>query len=127
MLYMVMDSRGKDTLIKVGYTHNLKRRMASYQTHNPLVKLVATLDYDTDLLTEEFEEQACHLELAEMGYRRISGTEWFVIPKGEKKKWRKDGFENLPLYQRRMNDPSTGTISHSIYRKNNTCGEINRQ
>lgn len=97
MLYMMMDARGKDTLIKVGQTKDLNKRMSKYRTHNPLAKLVSTLEIpgEYDKFIEKEWEADCHSSFEEWGYIRLGNTEWFYIPKGKKKEYREKGFNVL--------------------------------
>lgn len=93
MLYLMMDARGKNTLIKVGRCKNLNQRLNNYRTHNPLAKLIATLE--TKEIEDSFLEKICHSMFKSMNYKQVGNTEWYYIPKGEKRKWRKQGFENF--------------------------------
>lgn len=83
MLYLMKDCRGTKTLVKVGITKNLQKRMDSYHTHNPLAKCiqVASVTQNEDKLAEA----AIHNYYESLGYTQIKNTEWYEIPKGLKK------------------------------------------
>ena len=96
MLYMVMDVRDNKTLIKVGQTKKIETRLNAYRTHNPLAKIVSTLD-NMDPTYEKYCERLCKKEFLDLGYKQIGGTERFILPKGETKAWRKSGFKLFTL------------------------------
>lgn len=122
MLYMMMDARGNDTLIKVGRTKNLNKRLNSYRTHNPLAKLVATFDSPSwDTLTENILEKDCHDFFEyKCDYKRVAETEWFYVPKGNHKQmWRKQGFE--PIFEK-MIEHASDDILHVVAKVDNKSG-----
>ena len=57
------------SLLKIGYTSDLSKRMSQYKTHNPLVKLLDIRDGD-----EELEEE---LQTYFWDYLYPGQTEWF--------------------------------------------------
>lgn len=120
MLYLIMDARGKDTLIKVGKCKNLNDRLNSYRTHNPLAKLVATLE--TKEIEDNILENICHSMFKTMGYKQVGKTEWYYAPKGEKRKWRKIGFENFdePVVNYLLKE--SNDCIHVVYNKDNKTG-----
>lgn len=67
MLYLIQSG----SFYKIGYTTNLRRRMAQYKTHNPNILLLG-LKEGTLL-----DEQQYHQRFSEFKYQ----TEWFRLPK----------------------------------------------
>lgn len=119
----MMDSRGKDTLIKVGRTTNLNNRLLKYRTHNPLAKLVAT--YNNPKWDEKGMERYAHTYFQEKEYQRVGETEWYYITKGEKKQWRKQGFTLMPLFEQNLTKFPEDAI-HTVATIDNKTGRKRR-
>lgn len=83
MLYLIKDCRGAKTLVKVGVTKNLQKRMDMYQTHNPLAKCIEIASVADDC--DKIAEGAIHAYYEWLGYTKIKNTEWYCVPKGLKK------------------------------------------
>lgn len=83
MLYLIKDSRGNKTLIKVGRAKDIEQRMRQYKTCNPLAKLLQVATLEKGFADDENGmEKLCHFYFREKGYKNVKGTEWYQIPKG---------------------------------------------
>ena len=65
--------------IKVGKTTDLKKRMKSYATHNPMLWRADYLKVSSEHL--DFSEQICHHILNKYGTRDNNSNEWFEVPR----------------------------------------------
>ena len=65
--------------IKVGKTTDLKKRMKSYATHNPMLWRADYLKVSSEHL--DFSEQICHHILNKYGTRDKNSNEWFEVPR----------------------------------------------
>ena len=76
MLYLMMDKGEKDYLVKVGFSNGeVRTRRRAYRSHNPKAIMRSSCAGSTSM------EQQCHSDLRRWGGTRISGTEWFTVPK----------------------------------------------
>ena len=98
MLYLIKDSRGSKTLVKIGVAKNLEQRMRSYYTHNPCAKLLQTAV--PTVCTDKETEKLCQMYFTSHGYKRIKTTEWYEVPKKQKDYFFEDiekAYENNPV------------------------------
>lgn len=65
--------------IKVGKTTDLKKRMKSYATHNPMLWRADYIEVPSTQL--DFSEQICHHILNKYGTRDKNSNEWFEVPR----------------------------------------------
>lgn len=78
MLYLMMDKRENEYLVKVGYskgTGGIPQRRAQYYSHNPRAIMRSSCAGSRAI------ERDCHTILAENGCERIPRTEWFSVSK----------------------------------------------
>lgn len=83
MLYLIKDSRGAKTLVKVGITKDLQKRMNTYKTHNPLAKCIEIANIADGF--DSIAEGAIHSYYKRLGYTQVKNTEWYEVPKGLKR------------------------------------------
>ena len=77
MLYLLMDEKKTCTLIKVGRGDDAEKRVKQYKTYNPLVEKISYVKLHNK---DELAEKEIHFEMILLGFKRVSNTEWFVIP-----------------------------------------------
>ena len=91
-VYLITEKNNskKNKPVKIGYSNDPDKRLATLQTGNPRELIVAVaIAFDTELMARE-AERALH-ELAERKYRRLVG-EWFSI-KGSWPRFISDGLK----------------------------------
>ena len=70
MLYLIKLKGETNTLLKIGYTKDIDKRLKAYKTHNPLIELVDIKEGNT------FDESCLHNKLKE--YLFDNSKEWFI-------------------------------------------------
>ncbi len=79
-------------LLKVGKGKNLKRRLASYRTANPMAHCISyqeTTPFSMDILEKNW------IDFLSKKYPKASyGDEWFILPKEDFDYYCKHGFNN---------------------------------
>lgn len=78
MLYLMMNKNENAYLIKVGFSDgpaNLKVRRKSYFSYNPMAIMRSSCAGNTAM------ERKCRDVLLKNGCMRITGTEWFIVPR----------------------------------------------
>lgn len=70
MLYLIKLKGETHTLLKIGYTKNLDKRLKTYKTHNPLIELVDVKEGST------IDESYLHDKLKK--YLFDNSKEWFI-------------------------------------------------
>ena len=70
MLYLIKLRGETNTLLKIGYTKNIDKRLKTYKTHNPLIELVDIKEGSI------FDESCLHNQLKE--YLFDDSKEWFI-------------------------------------------------
>lgn len=70
MLYLIKLKGETNTLLKIGYTKNIDKRLKAYKTHNPLIELVDVKEGSI------FDESCLHNQLKE--YLFDDSKEWFI-------------------------------------------------
>ena len=70
MLYLIKLKGETNTLLKIGYTKDIDKRLKAYKTHNPLIELVDIKEGST------FDESCLHNKLKE--YLFDNSKEWFI-------------------------------------------------
>ena len=70
MLYLIKLKGETNTLLKIGYTKNIDKRLKTYKTHNPLIELVDVKEGSI------FDESCLHNQLKE--YLFDDSKEWFT-------------------------------------------------
>ena len=70
MLYLIKLKGETNTLLKIGYTKNIDKRLKTYKTYNPLIELVDIKEGNT------FDESILHNKLKE--YLFDNSKEWFI-------------------------------------------------
>ena len=70
MLYLIRLKGETNTLLKIGYTKDINKRLKTYKTHNPLVELVDIKEGSTS------DESCLHNKLKE--YLFDNSKEWFI-------------------------------------------------
>lgn len=74
MLYLMMDKRNGEYLVKVGFSNRkIENRRSAYYSYNPLAIMRSTCAGSSAM------EKECHYSLTKWGGIRIKGTEWFVV------------------------------------------------
>ena len=78
MLYLMMNKNENACLVKVGFSDgpaNLKIRRKAYFSYNPMAIMRSSCAGNTAM------EGKCRDVLLKNGGMRITGTEWFVVPR----------------------------------------------
>ena len=82
-IYCLVDEKKDHALVKIGYSTNLFRRLAHYDTHNAELKFIGACEcYKKTAHGLEKEFQA---EIEKIGFSRLKGslmraeTEWFAV------------------------------------------------
>ena len=70
MLYLIKLKGETNTLLKIGYTKDIDKRLKAYKTHNPLVELVDIKEGNT------IDESFLHNKLKQ--YLFDNSEEWFI-------------------------------------------------
>lgn len=70
MLYLIKLKGKTNTLLKIGYTKDIDKRLKTYKTHNPLIELVDIKEGNT------IDESCLHNKLKE--YLFDNSKEWFI-------------------------------------------------
>ena len=70
MLYLIKLKGESNTLLKIGYTENINKRLKAYKTHNPLIELI---DIKEGSIIDELN---LHNKLKE--YLFNNSKEWFI-------------------------------------------------
>jgi hypothetical protein len=70
MLYLIKLKGETNTLLKIGYTKNIDKRLKTYKTHNPLIELIDIKEGSI------FDESCLHNQLKE--YLFDNSKEWFI-------------------------------------------------
>lgn len=92
------------TYFKIGFTHNLLKRLIPYATHNPNYKLIETIK--TYKKTSRQLESEIHNEIIAMGYNfKVAEngitTEWFFVPMEKEKEFEQNGLSQFKACKNR--------------------------
>ena len=72
MLYLIRSWGKNKSLLKIGFTNDIKKRMDNYYHSNPLYEPIGTRDGTL------IEEKKLHLYLELLGYKHTKLDEWFI-------------------------------------------------
>ena len=104
MIYLIKSTTRDGTYFKVGFTHNLFKRLIPYATHNPNYKLLEIIK--TYHKTNRQLEVDIHKEIIAMGYQfKVADngiiTEWFFVPIEKEKDFEKQGLTQFKACKNR--------------------------
>ena len=91
MLYLIKLKGETNTLLKIGYTKNIDKRLKTYKTHNPLIELVDVKEGNT------IDESFLHNKLKD--YLFDNSKEWFIEDEKIYNIWKEYNCKNLTQEQ----------------------------
>jgi len=105
MIYLVKSECRNGTYFKVGFTHNILKRLIPYFTHNPNVVLLETIK--TYHKTKQNLETTIHSEILAKGYTfkvapNGTVTEWFFVPMKKEQEFAVQGLSQFQCCKNRQ-------------------------